>query len=43
MKRFVQNLQLRGADYGIHYHRDRNRGRGFCGIRLVGDAPNHAA
>jgi putative DNA primase/helicase len=42
MKRFSQNLELRGPSYGIHYQRDR-RGSGFRGVRLVGDAPNYAA
>jgi putative DNA primase/helicase len=38
MKRFAQTLELRGAAYGIHYHRDRKKGRGFRGLRLIGDA-----
>jgi putative DNA primase/helicase len=43
MKRFSQRLELYGAAYGIHYHRDSKKGRGFNGIRLVGDAPRYAA
>jgi len=41
MKRFAQNLELRGTAYGIVYQRHMTKGRGFRGLRLVGDAPNY--
>jgi putative DNA primase/helicase len=37
MKRFIQNLELRGPAYGIHYHR-KDTGRGFRGVQCTGDA-----
>lgn len=37
MKRFLQTLELRGSSYGVVYERDRARGRGFRGLRLVGN------
>jgi putative DNA primase/helicase len=41
MKRFIQNLELRGPAYGVHPQRDRARGRGFRGIQCIGDAPSY--
>ena len=38
VRRFSQTLQQRGTAYHTTYERDRQRGRGFRGLRLVGDA-----
>lgn len=38
VRRFAQTLEQRGQAYGITYERDRQRGRGFRGLSLVGDA-----
>jgi hypothetical protein len=38
MKRFSQTLELRGALYGIVYQRHKEKGRGFRGLRPIGDA-----
>jgi putative DNA primase/helicase len=40
MKRFSQTLEKRD---GVTYERDRQMGRGFRGLRLVGDAGFHGA
>jgi putative DNA primase/helicase len=37
LKRFSQILELRGSGYGVSYQRDKARGRGFRGLRLVGN------
>ena len=37
MKRFLQTLETRGTSYGVTYERSKT-GRGFRGLRLVGDA-----
>jgi hypothetical protein len=41
MKRFSQRLELYGAAYGIVYQRHMTKGRGFRGLRIVGDAPSY--
>jgi hypothetical protein len=38
MKRFSKTLKTRGEAYGIVYQRDRQKGRGFRALQLVGDA-----
>jgi len=38
MKRFSQTLKTRSEAYGLVYQRDRQKGRGFRGLQLVGDA-----
>jgi putative DNA primase/helicase len=38
MKRFSQNLEERGPSKGVYYKRHMTFGRGFLGLRLVGDA-----
>ena len=38
MKRFSQTLEMRGATHGVTYQRHHKNGRGFRGLRLVGDA-----
>jgi putative DNA primase/helicase len=42
IRRFSQTLELRGTTYGIVPQRDRDKGRGFRGIRLIGDAPRYS-
>jgi putative DNA primase/helicase len=37
-KRFSQNLEERGPSKGVHYKRHKELGRGFLGLRLIGDA-----
>jgi putative DNA primase/helicase len=37
MKRFAQRLETYGAAYGIVYQRDDYKGRGFRGLRIIGD------
>jgi putative DNA primase/helicase len=38
MKHFSQMLETRGPGYGVFYLRHREKGRGFRGLRLTGDA-----
>jgi putative DNA primase/helicase len=43
IKRFSQLLELRGAAYAIVYQRHMTQGRGFRGLRLIGDAQHYEA
>ena len=38
MKQFSQTLEMRGPSFGVTYKRDKQKGRGFRGLQLVGDA-----
>jgi putative DNA primase/helicase len=38
IRRFSQTLEARGQAFGAYYQRDRKKGRGFRGLRLIGDA-----
>ena len=41
MKRFAQTLELRGSAHGIVYQRHKEKGRGFRGLRVIGDAHHY--
>jgi putative DNA primase/helicase len=42
IRHFAQMLELRGTPYGIVYQRHMTKGRGFRGLRLIGDAGRYS-